>query len=139
MKIVAIVAISVASFVAGASIAAYAVARQYEHLNYESVAGVKLNELMRAVNRANAFDEGTYAQMAERFDAGLCFTARVAHSVKRDGISTGSADMLIEMVEKRMARVLERETPATFPAYQQLAQCVPDAPLADTPEAIAGL
>ncbi|MDP2184632.1 MAG: hypothetical protein Q8J93_04055 [Xanthomonadales bacterium] len=139
MKIVKVVAISVASFVAGASIAAYAVARQYEHSSYELAAGYMLSGLIRGVDHAKAFDEGTYSETVGRFDAGLCFAARLANSVKRDGIRTGTADMVIEMLEKRMEIILERETPATFSAYQQLAQCVPDAPLADTPEAIAGL
>ncbi|PKL95121.1 MAG: hypothetical protein CVV18_06700 [Gammaproteobacteria bacterium HGW-Gammaproteobacteria-8] len=139
MKSLTVLAIAVTSFVTGASIAAYAVARQHEQSSYELAAGYMLAGLIRGVDHANAFDEGMYSETVRRFDAGLCFAARLANSVKRDGIRAGEADMVIEMVEKRMESILERETPATFSAYQQLAQCVPDAPLADTPEAIAGL
>lgn len=140
MKSVAIIAIMVASVVAGASVSAYVVAMRYERYERaiaEAFVMHRMNDLMREVEHANEFDEGKFAATVGRFNAGLCFAARVAtNSVKRDGSATAAAQATLTAVERRMARILERETPGTFPAYERLAQCKTDEPL-DIPEAVA--
>jgi hypothetical protein len=120
---------------AGGSLVAYRLDDVYQRYLFSAQANAAILRLTQQVDSANAYDEGQFVGVLQQWDSGICTALKIVNDYRKNGEPLNGDRLFVEKAAERMRVILSRESPESFPAYDQLAKCEPDAP----PFKLAGL